>query len=178
MTNTTNPMTENELSLLDARYSLTRDQFKLILGRYYNRVKQKIGGDKKSNRKRLELPKHKRTTAYRIGKRFCVSSSTVEKAGRAATIIDSKPEIAKKVMRGETSVAQAVMAIVSGSNVIASRDYTRTPRKNPAAIVDRSVAGIVQAVDTIEKYRTGLGDDSIEDLKKQRTRISRLISGR
>ena len=159
------------------RRNLTRDQFRMILGRYYNRVKRPIGGQKRDP-ENLDQPRRKRTTAHRLGKEFGVSHDTVEKAGTAAAIIDSKPEIARKVMRGEASMTQAVKAITSGSNVIASRNYAKTPRKNPTAIVERSVGGIVQAVDTIEKYRTGLRDDSIEVLKKQRTRVSRLISGR
>lgn len=99
-------------SVLAILRSAFRDQSKMILGRYYNRLKKARGGQAGNvNRKRsrqnhvLDCSPRKiraqRSTAGRIGTRFGVSEDTVLRSAKEAAIIDSKPEIAKKVMQGE-----------------------------------------------------------------------------
>jgi phage N-6-adenine-methyltransferase len=89
------------------RRNLTPDQFKLYLGRKYNRQKsQGIRNDLTSRQFGEKL-----TTAEKIAAQHRVSARTVERAGAIAKDIDNAaPEIVKLVETGEVSVSAAAMA--------------------------------------------------------------------
>lgn|GEM_PF-6093657 len=82
-------MIDNQLG----RRNLTPDQFKLLLGRKYNRVKGKQGGDKKSKYQNDTLI----DTAESLAQEHGVSAPTVKRAGSAAEAIDTQgaPELVK-----------------------------------------------------------------------------------
>lgn len=100
---------ENQLG----RRNLTPDQFKLFLGRKYNRLKKSQGGTganqhNEQNRQNDGSAHTSNTLAGEHG----VSSRTVKRAGAAAEAIDTQgsPELVDAVTQGDIPVA-AVAAI-------------------------------------------------------------------
>ncbi len=92
---------ENQLG----RRNLTPDQFRLLLGRKYNRLK--------SQGKRTDLTSRqigeKLETGSKLAGEHGVSSRTVERAGAAAEAIDTQgsPELVDAVTQGDIPVAAA-----------------------------------------------------------------------
>ena len=79
------------------RRNLTPDQFTLLLGRLYNRQKQRHGGDRKSKGQNGPLI----NTAERMASEYCVSQRTVKRAGGFAKEVEGTPELAEAVKEGK-----------------------------------------------------------------------------
>jgi len=88
-----------------ARRNLTLDEFKLLIGRLYNRMKQQHGGDRKSQKHDAESSdqfEHLKTpqqpapsikTDQRIAEKFGVSPATVRRAEKLYLMTQERPEV-------------------------------------------------------------------------------------
>ena len=86
------------------RRNLTPGQFKLLLGRKYNRAKKAHGGDRRSSHQTDDLK-----TSERIANEHGVSKATVERSGRAADAID---KAVPEVQRGVQSSSARLSAVL------------------------------------------------------------------
>lgn len=124
------------------RRNLTPDQFKLLLGRRYNRLKsQGFKGNQYSESGR-DQNDPQQTTAEKLANEHGVSAPTVKRAGAAAEAIDNNatPELVSKVESGQVSV-----------NVAAS--ISELPKNDQAELIARGENEILQAAKEIRKKK-------------------------
>ncbi|MGZ8954483.1 MAG: MT-A70 family methyltransferase [Methylovulum sp.] len=90
------------------RRNLTPDQFKLLLGRKYNRIKLKKSGFEDRD---LSVAQNepRQSTAEKLAEQHGVSRETVKRAGALADALDNHavPELIQKVEQGSVSVSAA-----------------------------------------------------------------------
>ena len=81
------------------RRNLTPDQFRLLLGRRYNRTKNPAGGreGRSFSEDQIDPPKN---TASRLAQEHGVSEPTVKRAGRFADEVERTPELREAVSSG------------------------------------------------------------------------------
>lgn len=95
------------------RRNLNPDQFKLLLGRMYNRQK------KQGERSDLTYPqieeKSDTRTSARLAEDYGVSRATVERAGQVVQALEQHPDIYEKVKSGDLSLYQAKKEIVAAT---------------------------------------------------------------
>jgi len=91
------------------RRNLTPDQFKLLLGRKYNRLKNKHGGDRLARCQFDILLEDSAIPKNTLAEKHGVSASTVARAGADMSAIDIKgvPELIDAVEQGRVSVSTA-----------------------------------------------------------------------
>jgi hypothetical protein len=83
------------------RRNLTPDQFRLLLGRIYNRSKKDHGGDRKSRGNYYPLKR----TAETLAEQYGVSSKTVKLAGEFAKAVEEVKETQPEVVaQGEAAI--------------------------------------------------------------------------
>lgn len=88
-------MDQNQLG----RRNLTPDQFRLLLGRRYNRTKKSLGGQMPGSRvDQIDPPL---STAARLADQHAVSEATVKRAGKFAEKVEKTPELKEAVAQGK-----------------------------------------------------------------------------
>lgn len=96
------------------RRNLTRDQFALLIGRRYNRTKQRVGGQLPKGVDQIEPPV---TTADKLAAEHGVSPATVKRAGQFAdaveTINRASPGFSSTVQAGHAPTRQEVVKAAS-----------------------------------------------------------------
>lgn len=122
------------------RRNLTPDQFRLILGRKYNRAKKLHGGDRKSSGQNAHLISK---TAEAIGSEHGVNEKTVRRAAKFAAEVDSNPELRKRVESGEPA-----------------RPMKREPEQPRSHPVEHTTAGSKQP-ESQQDAATGKADEAI-----------------
>lgn len=80
-----------------ARRNLTADQFKLALGRRYNRTKKTKGGTGANQYKQMDQIEPS-ATAHKLAAEYGVSPATVKRAGKFADEVDADPELGRAVL--------------------------------------------------------------------------------
>lgn len=122
------------------RRNLHPNNFTLILGRRYNRVKKATGGraDRDFSGDQIDLPK----TADKLATEYNVSPATVKRAGQyAEALTGGIKELSTAVTTGAVSVAAAA-------------DVATLPKVEQAEIVARGTKEILQAAKQIRAERS------------------------
>ena len=97
-----------------ARRNLTPADFRLLLGRRYNRAKKSHGGDRKSKGQNGTLIEGTANSAERIGSEHGVSERTVKRTGKLASAVETVkpnvPDIEDRYRSGDVSSCAIVDA--------------------------------------------------------------------
>lgn len=106
------------------RRNLSPDNFRLLIGRIYNRTKKAVGkheGNQYTERDQNDpLPK----TADTLAEQYGVSAPTVKRAGKAAESVDDTP-LSESVTRGEVRLTEATeLASTMREQDPGNKDYT------------------------------------------------------
>lgn len=96
------------------RRNLTKDQFTLLIGRRYNRTKQRVGGQLPKGVDQIDPPL---STAEKLATDYGISQATVKRAGQYAdaveTINSAAPGFTATVNAGEAPTRQEVVKAAS-----------------------------------------------------------------
>lgn len=103
------------------RRNLTRDDFRLVLGRLYNRMKRPVGG-------RPDNPSPERTRE-RLAKEFGVDARTVDRAG-AFQLAAEKLGIEREIARGSLRVSRPQL-------VAAAKSVSENPTREQVSVALR-----------------------------------------
>lgn len=121
------------------RRNMTPDQFKLCLGRAYNRRKQKLGGQLPKGVGQNDPPL---STAEKLAEEHGVSEKTVKRAGQIAAAIDKEttdPELIDLLYRAEISTAEAASVAVMDEDEQKEIVQEIKSGKEPSEVIKRHV---------------------------------------
>jgi len=167
------------------RRNLSKQDYKLLLGRRYNRAKKQHGGKREASGPNVHLPK----TAERIAKEHGVDEKTVRRAGQfqaAAKKLGIENDLATgKVKARETAVIQAAKAIpkkatpqqvqVARDNLPARRKVSKQLENNRLQLklmkLIRDIAHTVQKLDDNTSKKTNRRNDIAHELRRLADRL-------
>ena len=119
------------------RRNLSKQDYKLLLGRRYNRAKKSVGGDgtNQHTEERGQID-HKARTAEKLAKEHGVTEKTVRRAGRfqaAASTLGIEKEIASgKVKASAAVVVKAAMSLPDAPSESEIEEAVKAVRDAPA----------------------------------------------
>ena len=114
------------------RRNLTRDKFRMAIGRLYNLLKQPHGGNRRSSPQNEDLKK----TVEKVAEAKGVSKATVERAAKRAEAVDEQlTEPAKKIVDKLTDAQVQALATKDESKQNEIARAVRTGQKTPAQVL-------------------------------------------